>query len=158
MKNLEEHLTKRNPKEEMIIDKLNLKKTNKMAKLKTIKIKGKDYVMVNERVKYFRENYPDHSIVTYPIEKNETRVVPYNGTDRKKEANIIFCCEIRNSEDKIISTGTAKEYENANFINKTSYVENCETSAVGRALAFLGIGNDESIASADEVANAINNQ
>ena len=37
-------------------------------------------------------------------------------------------------------------------------MENCETSAVGRALAFLGIGNDESIASADEVANAINNQ
>ena len=36
-------------------------------------------------------------------------------------------------------------------INKTSYVENCETSAVGRALAMLGIGIDTSIASANEV-------
>ena len=44
------------------------------------------------------------------------------------------------------------------FINKTSYVENCETSAWGRALANFGIGLGTSVASADEVANAIENQ
>ena len=43
-------------------------------------------------------------------------------------------------------------------INKTSYVENCETSAIGRALAMLGIGIDTSIASANEVADAIAKQ
>ena len=43
-------------------------------------------------------------------------------------------------------------------INKTSYVENCETSAVGRALAILGIGIDTSIASANEVEDAIAQQ
>ena len=37
------------------------------------------------------------------------------------------------------------------FINKSSYVENCETSAWGRALANFGIGVDSSIASAEEV-------
>jgi hypothetical protein len=43
-------------------------------------------------------------------------------------------------------------------INKTSYVENCETSAIGRALAMLGIGIDTSIASANEVSDAIAKQ
>jgi hypothetical protein len=43
-------------------------------------------------------------------------------------------------------------------INKTSYVENCETSAIGRALAMLGIGIDTSIASANEVSDAISKQ
>ena len=48
--------------------------------------------------------------------------------------------------------------ENSSFINKTSYIENCETSAVGRALGMAGIGIDTAVASAEEVQNAINNQ
>ena len=52
----------------------------------------------------------------------------------------------------------AYEKEGSTFINKTSYIENCETSAVGRALGFLGIGIDGSVASADEVKTAILNQ
>ena len=59
---------------------------------------------------------------------------------------------------RLLGTGTAYEKENSTFINKTSYIENCETSAVGRALAMCGIGIDTSIASAEEVQNAINNQ
>tara|TARA_R110000737_G_scaffold167182_1_gene194036 strand:+ start:324 stop:914 length:591 start_codon:yes stop_codon:yes gene_type:complete len=53
--------------------------------------------------------------------------------------------------------GHAEEHRNASNINKTSALENAETSAVGRALAFAGWAGDE-IASADEVAAAINQQ
>ena len=58
----------------------------------------------------------------------------------------------------LLGTGTAYEKENSTFINKTSYIENCETSAVGRALGMAGFGIDTSVASAEEVQNAINNQ
>jgi hypothetical protein len=64
-----------------------------------------------------------------------------------------------NDEDTLLlGTGHAYEKESSSFINKTSYIENCETSAVGRALAMAGFGIDTSIASAEEVGNAINNQ
>ena len=59
---------------------------------------------------------------------------------------------------KIVATGHAQEKEGSTFINKTSYIENAETSAIGRALGLLGIGIDTSIASAEEVSTAIANQ
>lgn len=72
---------------------------------------------------------------------------------------IIKAFAYENKEDeKPIATGTAYEKEGSTFINKTSYIENCETSAVGRALGMCGIGIDTSIASAEEVANAIQQQ
>jgi hypothetical protein len=58
----------------------------------------------------------------------------------------------------LLATGTAYEKENSTFINKTSYIENCETSAIGRALGIAGFGIDTSVASAEEVQNAIANQ
>lgn len=60
--------------------------------------------------------------------------------------------------ETILGTGTAYEKENSTFINKTSYIENCETSAVGRALGMAGFGIDTSVASAEEVANAMTQQ
>jgi hypothetical protein len=60
-------------------------------------------------------------------------------------------------ESKIIATGHGCEFKASSQINKTSYVENCETSAIGRALACLGLGGTE-FASANEVANAIHQQ
>lgn len=57
-----------------------------------------------------------------------------------------------------LGIGTAYEKENSSFINKTSYIENCETSAVGRALGMAGFGIDTSVASAEEVANAMTQQ
>ena len=65
---------------------------------------------------------------------------------------------IKDDKDRILATGLAEESKNSTFINKTSYVENAETSAWGRALGNLGIGLDTSVASADEVSNAIANQ
>ena len=114
------------------------------AKFKTVNIKGKEYVEVNERVKYFRQNYKGWSIETELISNS-------NGV-------CDFKAIIKDENGVVKSTGHAYEKESSSFINKTSYIENCETSAVGRALGFLGIGIDTSIASGDEVTNAVNNQ
>lgn len=112
--------------------------------MKTVNIKGKDYVEVNERVKYFVKNYVGWSIETELL-SNEDGVCTFKAT-------------VKDENGTIKATGHAYEKEDSSFINKTSYIENCETSAVGRALGFLGIGIDTSIASSDEVSNAIKNQ
>ena len=114
-----------------------------MAKLKTVNIHGRGYVEVNQRIKYFRENYPDGSLITELVSND-------NGMCVFKATAII--------EDKARSTGWAYEKEGSTNINKTSYIENCETSALGRCLGNLGIGIDGSVASAEEVANAIAQQ
>tara|TARA_Y100001937_G_C7122712_1_gene333426 strand:+ start:1942 stop:2478 length:537 start_codon:yes stop_codon:yes gene_type:complete len=115
-----------------------------MAKLKSVNIKGKEYVEVNERLRYFRTTYPSYSLTSEVLEK----------TDK----SILILASILNEEGRVIATGMAEEEKGSTFINKTSYVENCETSAWGRALANFGIGLDTSVASADEVKNAIANQ
>ena len=112
--------------------------------IKTTDIKGKEYAEVNQRIKAFRMVYPMGIIATEML-SNENGVC-------------IFKASVRGEDGGLISTGTAYEKENSTFINKTSYIENCETSAVGRALGMAGFGIDTSVASAEEVQNAINNQ
>lgn len=70
----------------------------------------------------------------------------------------VFHSTIYSGEGKLLASGTAYEKENSSFINKTSYVENCETSSVGRALGMAGFGIDTSVASYEEVANAVTQQ
>lgn len=118
-----------------------IKKAN--DEISSIDIKGKDYVEVNQRIKAFRMVYPNGSIITEML-SNENGVA-------------IFKATIKDG-DTILGTGTAYEKEGSTFINKTSYIENCETSAVGRALGMCGFGIDTSVASAEEVQNAIANQ
>ena len=113
-----------------------------MAKFKTIKIHGKDYVEVSEKLKFFRETWPDWSLTSDIVELTEKRIT--------------IKSSIKNPEGRAIATGIAYETEGSTHINKTSFVENCETSANGRALGNFGIGIDSGIASADEVKNAIN--
>lgn len=115
-----------------------------MDKLKTVNIKGKQYVEVNERLIYFRKKYPNFSLTSHVLEK----------TDK----SICIQARIENDKGVTIATGIAEEEKGSTFINKTSYVENCETSAWGRALANFGIGLESSVASAEEVGNAIANQ
>lgn len=114
--------------------------------MKTVNIKGKEYVEVNERVKYFRtsKEYEGWSI--------ETKLLKFS------EGVCVVKATVLNAEGRKMAEGLAYEREDSTFINKTSYLENCETSAVGRALGFLGIGIDTSIASSDEVQNAMTNQ
>ena len=70
----------------------------------------------------------------------------------------VMKAKVYDEDGTLLSIGHAYEKEDSSFINKTSYLENCETSAVGRALGFLGIGIDSSIASKEEVINAVTNQ
>ena len=118
-----------------------IKKANET--INTTNIKGKEYAEVNQRIKAFRMVYPEGSIETELL-SNENGIC-------------IFKASVWNG-DIILGEGTAYEKENSSFINKTSYIENCETSAVGRALGIAGFGIDTSIASAEEVANAIQQQ
>lgn len=109
--------------------------------LNTIDVKGKNYVEVNQRIKAFRMLYPNGSIQTN-IESLENGVCVMRA--------VVF-----DNEQNVLGIGHAYEKEGNGFINQTSYIENCETSAVGRALGMIGIGIDTSIASAEEVQNAI---
>ena len=115
-------------------------------KFKTTNIKGKEYIEVNERIKYFRESgeYKGWSLISdvYHLD----------------EASCVIKASVLNDKGEIVATGFAQEDKSSSYINKTSYVENCETSAWGRALANLGIGIDTSIASSNEVSMAIAKQ
>lgn len=115
-----------------------------MIKLNTVTISGKEYVPVNKRIKYFREHHAGYSL--------RSDLILVDGTQALIKAII------RDENDRIIAEGTAYEKADSSFINKDSHVENAETSAWGRALGNLGIGIDVSVATADEVANAVLNQ
>jgi len=117
-----------------------------MHKFKTTNIKGKDYVEVNQRLLYFR---------------NESAYAGWSMESELVELHADRCCVravIRDNEGRIRATGHASEDRTSSMINKTSYVENCETSAWGRALACIGIGIETSIASSNEVQMAIAQQ
>lgn len=113
------------------------------AAIKTVNIKGKEYSPVQERITAFRKVYPEGFI--------RTQLLSVEG------GVCIMRAEVGDGGN-ILGTGTAYENEKSSYINKTSYIENCETSAVGRALGMAGFGIDASVASLEEVANAINQQ
>ena len=104
--------------------------------LPTIKQKGKDYVMVHERVKAFRSVEADGAIVTEIYHLDDDVV--------------IMQATVYDAEGKILSKGTASESRRTEF-----WIEKCETSCIGRAMGALGIGIMDSFSSAEEVANAI---
>lgn len=115
-------------------------------KLSTVDIKGKKYVQVNERIRAFRshENYKGFRLVTK--------------VNKLTEEEVIMEAIVYNAEGVEVANGHAHEIKSSSFINKTSFIENCETSAWGRALGNLGIGVDTSIATAEEVSMAIEKQ
>ena len=114
--------------------------------MKTINIKGKEYITVNERLIYFRNTneFKGFGIKEYIVSIDDTEG--------------IFKVTIYDSNGEPIVSAHAQEYRDSSYINKTSFVENGFTSALGRALGYLGIGIDTSIASANEVQNAVTNQ
>jgi hypothetical protein len=114
--------------------------------MKTINIKGKEYITVNERLIYFRNK---DEFKGFGIKED---IVSIDDTEG------IFKVTIYDSNGEPIVSAHAQEYRDSSYINKTSFVENGFTSALGRALGYLGIGIDTSIASANEVQNAVTNQ
>ena len=113
---------------------------------KTTNIKGKEYVEVNERIKFFRTcaDYKGFSLLS--------EIVAFD------DAHCIVKATITDVEGKHIANGYAHEVKAGSTINKTSMLENCETSAWGRALGNLGIGIDTSIATYEEMSNTIQQQ
>ena len=103
-----------------------------------VKIHGKEYRTVGKRIADFRADKPDYEISTEVLSAAEL---------------VLVKATIKDPDGKVIATGHAEELRGSTNINKTSALENAETSAVGRCLAFLGMGGTE-IASADEVVNA----
>ena len=108
-----------------------------MEKLKTIAIKGKEYVQVNERIKAFRNNYKGYSLISEIVEMSDSHCV--------MKASIV------DPDGKVVANGYARETVNKSPINKFAFVENAETSAWGRALGNFGIGVDVAICSAEEL-------
>lgn len=116
-----------------------IEKANK--EIQTLKLGTKGYAQVNERVKAFRKVYPMGSIETEieQIEDNYVRIK----------------CSVSDEDGNLLATGTASEINDGkNRVNATSMIENCETSAIGRALGFSGFGVDTAIASAEDMERA----
>jgi hypothetical protein len=118
----------------------------KSLKSKAVKIQGKSYVLVSDRVVYFNETYPNGRIETILLSELDAPVVYMKAivTPDVEKPNRCF-------------TGFSQAVVGGGMVNKTAALENCETSAVGRALAMMGIGVIESIASVDEINKAGNN-
>jgi hypothetical protein len=100
---------------------------------------GKEYETVASRVQRFRKDFPDRSLLTELVSRDDDAVV--------------VKALISNGE-RTLATGHAEESRTSSQINMTSALENAETSAIGRALAAFGYAGTE-YASADEVANAV---
>jgi len=115
-----------------------------LSGMRTMDIKGKLYIPVNERVRVFRELYPNWSLLNDIL---------------SSDAGVItMCATVKDEQGRIIANAHASETIGDGQVNRTSALENCETSAIGRALGMLGIGIDTAIATADEVRNAIQRQ
>lgn len=108
-----------------------------------INIRGRQYQTVALRVQQFRQDHPDWALTTDLVARDDECVV--------------MKAAIADAEGYTVATGFAEEYRKSSQINKTSALENAETSAIGRALAALGYGGTE-YATANEVQNAIHQQ
>ena len=118
---------------------------DKSLKDVAVDIKGKKYVLVADRILYFNEKYENGMITTSYIEDND-----------RITFHAVVTPDASLPERRF--TGHSQATWGDGYINKTSALENAETSAVGRALAMMGIGVIESIASVDEIKKAQNTE
>ena len=118
------------------------------SEIEMIDMKGKNYAMVPERVTAFRKIFPDGFIETQMVSISpDGKVVIF-------EARAGYYKE--DGSKILLATGHAKEVQGQGMVNGTSHIENCETSAVGRALGMIGLGlNGGGICSAEELVNAV---
>ena len=117
--------------------------TKKELRNKAINIKGKSYVLVSDRILFFNQNYKNGMIRTHLLSDPDAEMVVV-------KAQVIPDLE----NDKRFFTGHSQAKWGEGMVNKTAALENAETSAVGRALAMMGIGVVDSVASVDEINKA----
>ena len=115
-----------------------------------IKIHNKEYKTVALRVNEFIAS-PKHE--GWAI---ETQLITAHSADgiAQSDEYIVMKAVLRDDQDRVRGTGYAEELRGSTNINKTSALENCETSAIGRALAAIGFAGTE-YASANEVSQAV---
>ena len=118
----------------------------KNLKEKAISIKGKNYVLVSDRIIYFNDTYPNGAIKTELISQPSDSMVVIKATIIPDLA-----------APERLFTGYSQATWGDGMVNKTAALENAETSAVGRALAMMGIGVIDSVASVDEMKKATSN-
>lgn len=114
-----------------------LEKVN--SEIKKTDIKGKKYAEVSERILAFRKLNPNGRITTEIIDKTEN--------------DVTMKATILDENEKELATGFASEVKKG-LVNSISMLENCETSAIGRALGFCGFGIDNGIASGQDMQKA----
>ena len=110
---------------------------------KGVDIHGKEYKQVALRVYIFRKYFANYSLITRLLDRTED--------------NITIIAEVYNPGNRLLATGHATEDKHTNFVNETSMIENCETSAIGRALANFGLAGDK-MATEHEVERALTKQ
>jgi len=129
-----------------MMDYKDIEKVN--AEINMIDLKGNDYAMVPERVTAFRKIFPDGFIETQMVSISpdwKTVIFEARAGYYREDGSMV-----------LLATGHAKEVQGQGMVNGTSHIENCETSAVGRALGMIGFGlNGGGICSAEELVNAV---
>ena len=127
--------------ENIILEQVNqlIDQVDAKRKSSGVDFRGKKYSMVVDRIATFRKSFGWE----YGI---ETRVI----SELTGENMVAVGCYVKNSEGRIVGSGLAYEHKDNGPVNKTSALENCETSAIGRALASMGLAGGE-YASGDEI-------
>ena len=107
-----------------------------------------EYITVHERIEKFYAKFPQGRILTSIVEHNE------------ETGFILMRAEVFREPDDALpaATGHAYELRSAGHVQAGSYVEVCETSSVGRALALLGFEVRRGVASREEVIRGARKQ
>jgi pyruvate/2-oxoglutarate dehydrogenase complex dihydrolipoamide acyltransferase (E2) component len=107
-----------------------------------------EYITVHERIEKFYAKFPNGRILTSVVEHNA------------ETGFVLIRAEIyRDPEDTLpAATGHAYELRSAGHVQQGSYVEVCETSSVGRALALLGFEVRRGVASREELERGARKQ
>jgi len=115
--------------------------------LKTINLKGKEYSMVSSRLEIFRKHFGfKYGIIEEILVDDGKRVVTKT------------CIIDRDNPETPIGVGHAEEIRGSSLVNKTSAIENCMTSSLGRALATAAALHGGEMASVNEIEKANNNK
>lgn len=112
-----------------------------MSNMKTINIRGKEYITVNERLKAFRNEFKDYALIGRIIEQTSS--------------SVIFEAQIIDNKGVVRANGFARETTEKGGVNKFAMLENAETSAWGRALGNFGIGIDNAVCTAEELESKL---
>lgn len=104
-----------------------------------------DYEPVEDRIRAFWEKYPEGSITTKLLHHNEKQFIV--------EASA-YATRVNEFGGQLLSTGLAEETVGSSPVNRTNALENCETSAIGRALANAGFATKGKRPSREEMEKA----